>query len=127
MVCRPPLDLAVVSRGIGLRLLVASVLANYPSEVSGSVAGSVVCDDAVDVADAVGGEPDLCTGEERGGGCALLVGQRLGVGESGESVDDGMQVDVAAFRTGRLRSFSVLGLVAVAAVDPPATTISSCR
>lgn len=52
----------------------------------------------VDVVDAVGGKPHLRSGQERGGGGALLIGQGFGVSEPGEPVDDGVQVDVAALR-----------------------------
>ena len=76
-------DLAVVARRERLDLLVTGAGADDPGEVAGAVAGAVVGDDAVDVGDAVRGEPDLRAGQERGGGGALLVGERLGVGESG--------------------------------------------
>jgi hypothetical protein len=93
------LDLAVVPRGVGLRLLVPGLVADDPGEVAGSVAGAVVGHDAVDLGDSVCGEPDLRPCEERGCGGALLVGQRFGVSQTGEAVDDGVQVDVAALRT----------------------------
>lgn len=92
-------------------------------EVPGAVAGTVVGDDAVDVGDAVRGEPHLGPGQERGGGLALLISERLGVGESGEPVDDGVQVDIAASRAGGLGAVGGLGLVGVAAVDPPSAAV----
>ncbi|KOX25507.1 hypothetical protein ADK67_16680 [Saccharothrix sp. NRRL B-16348] len=54
-------DLAVVARGVGLDALVAGSEQGL-GEVVGAIAGAVVGDDAVDVADAVGGEerPGRC-------------------------------------------------------------------
>jgi hypothetical protein len=48
-------------------------MADDAGEVVGPVAGAVVGDDAVNVGDAAGGEPDLGSGEECGCGRALLV------------------------------------------------------
>src|SRR6266487_5370040 len=67
------LGLAVVAWRAGLGLLLAGALADDAGEVVGAVAGAVVGDDAVDVGDAVGGEPDLGSGEECGCGRPLLV------------------------------------------------------
>lgn len=53
------LNLAVVARGVRLRLLMSRASADDPGEVTGAVAGPVVGDDPVDVRDAVGREPDL--------------------------------------------------------------------
>ena len=80
------LYLPVVSRRVGPGLLVARAVAYDPSKVARAVARTVVGDDAVDVRDPVRGEPGLSSGEERCRGGSLLVGQRLGVRESGESV-----------------------------------------
>src|SRR5699024_5705565 len=98
-------------------------LADDPGEVTGAVAVPVVGDDPVDVCDAVSGEPDLGSGQERCSSGSLLVGQGLGVGESGEPVDGRVQVRVAAFRASRFRSTDSLGLVAVAAMDAPAAAV----
>src|SRR5690606_41305122 len=68
-------------------------------------------------------EPDLRSGEERRRGCALLVGEGFGVGESGEAIDGRVQVDVAAFGSSRLCPGGGLRLAAVAAVDAPPATI----
>lgn len=76
------LHLPVVARGVRLRLLMSRASADDPGEVTGAVAGPVVGDDPVDVRDAVGGEPDLGSAQERCSGGSLLVGQGLGVGES---------------------------------------------
>jgi hypothetical protein len=81
------LDFSVVFGRERFGLAVPGSVADDPGEVAGAVAGAVVGDDAVEVGDAVGGEPDLGAGQERGSGVALLVGQWLGVGESGEPVD----------------------------------------
>src|SRR5699024_5715597 len=94
-----------------------------PGEVSRAVAGPVVGDDPVDVGDAVRCEPDLGSGQERSSGGPLLVGQRLGVGESRESVDGRMRVGVAALRASRLGALDGLGLVALAAMGTPAAAI----
>ena len=63
-----------------------------------AVAGAVVGDDALEVVDAVGGEPDLRPGQKSGCRGALLVSERLGVGEPGEAVDRGVEVYVATLR-----------------------------
>jgi hypothetical protein len=44
----------------------------------------VVGDDAVDVGDVVGSEPEPCSRKEGRGGLALFISQRLGVGQPGD-------------------------------------------
>ena len=63
--------------------------------VAASVAEVVVGDDAFDAGDAVLGEVGRGAGQERSAGGAFLVGQDLGVGQSGVVVDEGMDVVVA--------------------------------
>lgn len=92
------LNLAVVARGVRLPLLMSRASSDDPGEVTRAVAGPVVGDDPVDVRDAVRCEPDLGSGQERSSGGSLLVRQRLGVGEPGESVDGRMQVGMATLR-----------------------------
>lgn len=63
--------------GVRLGLLMPRDMADDPRKITGAVAGPIVGDDPVDVGDAVGGEPDLSSGEERCSGGSLLVGKAL--------------------------------------------------
>jgi hypothetical protein len=117
------LGLAVVAWRVGLGLLVAGAMADDAGEVVGAVAGAVVGDDAVDVGDAVGGEPDLGSGEECGCGRALLVVEWFGVGQSGEPVHDGVQVEVTGLGACGFGAVDCPLLGAVAAVDAPPAAV----
>src|SRR4029450_13002230 len=64
-------------------------------EGAGAVAGAVVGDDPGDPVDAVGGAERPRSGHKSDRGAGLLVGQVLGVGQPGEPVHGGVQVDVA--------------------------------
>jgi len=64
-------------------------------EVLGAVGRPVVGHDPGDSGDAVGGEERLCACPESDGGGGSLVGEGFGVGEAGEAVDGGVQVDVS--------------------------------
>lgn len=91
-------------------------------EVVGSVAGAIVGDDAVDVADAVGGEECLRSVHESD--CVTAFSsQGFGVGEAGVSVDSGVQVDEAGAGAGVPGAVDCFGLVAAAAVHAPAATV----
>ncbi len=57
----------------------------------------------------------------RGGG--FLVREGLGAGESGVTVDGGVQVDIATAAGFPLDAVRVFGLVAAAAVDSPSATV----
>jgi len=61
--------------------------------------------------------------EECDGGDGLLVGQCFGVGQPTESVNGGVEIDVAAAFGLPLRLFGLLGLGASATVDPPAAAV----
>src|SRR5215207_3519453 len=102
-------------------------MADDAGEVVGAVAGAVVGDDAVDVGDAVGGEPDLGSGEECGCGRALLVVEWFGVGQSGEPVHDGVQVEVTGLGACGFGAVDCPLLGAVAAVDAPPAARGSGR
>jgi hypothetical protein len=67
------LDFAVVARSEGSGLVVPGPFPNDSGEVVPTVAGAVVGHDTVDLGDAVGGEPGVRPGQERGCGAALLV------------------------------------------------------
>jgi hypothetical protein len=56
-------------------------------EVLGPVAGTVVSDDPLDVDDAVRGEPSAGAVHETDCSDGLLIGQGLGIGQSGEPID----------------------------------------
>ena len=61
------LDLSVVAWGVRTGRLMPRLATDDPRKVVRAVVRSVVSDDAVNVGDAVGGEPDLRAGQERGG------------------------------------------------------------
>src|SRR5215468_10150681 len=88
------LDFAVGLGPVGAGALVgdAQVVAGG-GPVSGSVAGAVVAEDALD-GDPGGGVPGVRAAQERGGGFLALVGQDLGVGQPGVIVERGVQVAV---------------------------------
>lgn len=77
--------------------------------------------------DAVGGEPDAGTEEEPDRGLRGLVLEGLGVGQTGEPIDCGVQVDVARPGPAGLRLGGGpgcgAGLVGVDAVDAPAAAV----
>src|SRR5215217_9294607 len=92
-------------------------------EVLGAVAGAVVGDDPLNVGDAVRGEPHPGAVHETDGGDGSFVVKSLGVGEPGESVDGGMQIDVARAGTCSCSRGDGLGLDAALAVHPPTAAV----
>lgn len=89
-------DLAVVPWGVWADPLVAGGQGgDRPHERLRGVVRAVVGDDPDQPADAVGGEERPGAVEEPDRGRSGLVGQVLGVGQSGVAVDGGVQVDVA--------------------------------
>src|SRR5690625_912557 len=88
-----------------------------------AVAGPVVGDHPVDAGDAVGGQEHLRAGEEGGRSDALLVGKVLGVGQAGEPVHGGVEVDVASRCPGVLGPLCGAGGLGVAAVDAPSAAL----
>ena len=96
----------------------------HVGEVLGAVAGAVVGDDPLDVDDAVGGKPDPGTVHETDCGDSFLIGQGLGVGQSGEPIDGGVQVDVTGAGSGFGRRHDGFGLSAALSVYTPASAIA---
>src|SRR5665648_897435 len=89
------LDLAVMPGRVGPDALVAGHGGHGSVERPGGVVGSVVGDHPNHPVDAVGGEEHPGPVEEPDRGLGGLIGQVLGVGQAGVTVDCGVQVDVA--------------------------------
>lgn len=122
------LDFAVVAWGVGPDAVVARCeRCDGADEGGGTVVRPVVGHDAGDPADAVSGEKGAGPVEEADGSGGGLIGQMLGVGQPGEAIDDGVQVDVAALGAAVLLGFGAAGGPggrATAAVGAPATAVS---
>lgn len=91
----------------------------------GPVARAVVGDDPLDRGDAVRGEPGLRALEKPGGGRAFLVVESFGAGETGVSIDGGMEVDVSAPGAALLRPFDRASLGTATPVNAPATAVGN--
>src|SRR5665647_2877879 len=117
------LDLAVMPGRVGPDALVAGHGGHGSVERPGGVVGSVVGDHPNHPVDAVGGEEHPGPVEEPDRGLGGLIGQVLGVGQAGVTVDCGVQIDVArwgALGLGPLGGFVRRG---AAAVGPPPATV----
>ena len=84
----------------------------------GSVAGTVVGQDALDMGDALGGEPCLRSVPERGGGCFGFVGQDFGVGQPAVIVEGGVKVGIAEIGAAACGAWFA-GITVCGAVAPP--------
>ncbi len=116
------MNFAVVSWRVRAGALVAADESFDPSLERGrAVTGPVVGDQWCEVGDAVGGEVGLCLVEEPDHGCSFLVLERFGVGQTGESVDDRVEVGVANFLF--VSSFGSQCLLAASAMGPPAASV----
>lgn len=95
--------------------------AGRATERFGGVVRSVVRDQAGDPCDVVSGEEHQGTMEEPDGRRSSLVLEGLGVSQSGEPILHGMEVGVADLLL--VSALARQGLVAAAAVGPPAATV----
>lgn len=122
------LDLAVVPWRVGPGPLVpGGEGADRAGEVLGAVAGAVVGHDPGEPGDPVGGEPDPGTEQEPDRGLRGLVFEGLGVGQPGEPIHGGVEVDVAGSGATHLGLRGGpgcgAGLIGIDAVDTPAAAI----
>src|SRR5215213_2258597 len=119
-----PLNLAVVSWGVRADPLVPRGDGQHGAgERLGGVVGAVVGDDPHESHDAVGGEEGAGPVEEPDRGDRLLVGQVLGVGQAGEPVHRGVQVDVPGLGAPGLGPLSGLVGGGPATVGAPAAAV----